>query len=347
MKEAILMILIVFILLSSYFLNERKMEREDTDNIVLQGNVVQLNSLTLRQKLAQMIMVRGDGGDTELTELDVGGIFLDKQENEEQYSGLIARYQSESRIKLLVATDLEGAWNPFYEKKQVFPYFSDVNNSQEAYEVGLSHGKLLRDVGFNMNFAPVAEFTDLAYGGRTFSGSKEEIKEKLKAYILGLQESVAGTCKHYPGKALQENLHLKTDTQSIDEDDLELFEECVKQNISAIMVGHQIVEGEFDSHGRPSSVSEEVIGNIPDSVLVVADEVNMRGLKNFYISKRKMYQDLINSGENLILDFNLDKKSTYNLLIDLEEDVRKGRISEEKVDESVRKILKLKGYDVR
>lgn len=348
------MIVGIFILLMIVFLYlvifERDgFENENTDNIIIENNTIQLSSLTLKQKLAQMIMVRGDGNENiELTNVSIGGIFLDRQESDEAYSQLISKYQKESKIKLLVATDLEGSWTPFPYNPDRFPYFSDIKTGEEAYNAGLSHGKLLKELGFNMNFAPVAEFTDLAYGGRTFSGSKEEVKSKLTNYINGLQENVAGTCKHYPGKTLQTNLHVKTDTQTIDKDDLELFELCAKQKISAIMVSHPVVEGELDSQGKPSSVSEEVIGSIPNDILVIADEINMRGLKNFYIfNKRKMYQDLINSGENFILDFKLDNKGTCKLIADLEEDVKKGKINEEKIDESVRKILKLKGYDVR
>jgi hypothetical protein len=74
----------------------------------------------------------------------------------------------------------------------------------------------------------------------------------------------------------------------------------------------------------------------------------MLGLKSFYLfNKRKMYQDLINSGNDMILDFSLNERSMYRLLSGLEEDVKEGRISEENIDNSVRKILKLKGYEVK
>jgi beta-N-acetylhexosaminidase len=127
---------------------------------------------------------------------------------------------------------------------------------------------------------------------------------------------------------------------------LELFDTCIKSNISAIMVGHQVVYGEINSSEKPASISKEVIEIIPENVLVVSDEVNMLGLRSRFLSKREMYKELINSGENLILDFQLDKRALYNLLEGLEKDVKEGKISEDKVNESVKKILKLKGYEV-
>ncbi|OGJ22072.1 hypothetical protein A3K73_06500 [Candidatus Pacearchaeota archaeon RBG_13_36_9] len=323
-----------------------RIDKENTDNIIMENNTVQLSSLTLRQKIAQMIMVRGDSKENlQLTDLNVGGVFLDRQESEGDYSELISKYQNSSRIKLLVSTDLEGAWNPFVKFKQ-FPKNEDIEGEEEAFQAGKEHGKLLKEMGFNMNFAPVSELEDEIYGGRAFSGDKEEIKGKLKRYIEGLQGSVFGVCKHYPGKGMIKNLHLEKDEQKIVKEDLELFEYCVENKITGIMVGHQVVEGEINSNGKPSSVSREVIETIPGDVLVISDEVNMQGLKNFYIfSKRKMYCDLINSGENLILDFSLDKKSAYKLILQLEQDVENGKIEEEKINESVKKILKLKGHE--
>jgi len=236
---------------------------------------------------------------------------------------------------------MEGAWNPFSEF-QDFPSLSEIETSQEAYEIGLSEGKLLKELGFNFNFAPVSEFQDLSYGGRTFSGSDEEIKEKLQNYILGLQQNVNGTCKHYPGKGMMNNLHLSTDTQNITAEDLGLFEVCFENNISAIMVGHQIVYGELDSFGKPSSISSEVISNLENfSGLIISDEINMLGLSSFYFSKPERYVELINSGENIILDFNVD---LYSLLNDLETLTKEGKIDEEQINKSVKKILIAKGY---
>jgi len=349
MKKGIIFIILLVLVLVAvfYFWNLDKMENESTYNIIIENDTVQLSSLTLRQKLAQMIMVRGDNRENiELTNLSIGSIFLDQQKSEESYSELILDYQNSSKIRLLVATDLEGTWNPFIWFKE-FPKNKDVKNETEAFQIGKEQGELLKRLGFNLNFAPVSEYEDDIYGGRAFSGDKEEIRGKLKAYIEGLQENVYGVCKHYPGKGMIKNLHLEKDSQEIEKEDLELFSYCIENNITGIMVGHQVVEGEINSQGKPASVSKEVIDSVPKSLLVVSDEVNMAGLKNFYLfGKRKMYGDLINSGENLILDFNLDRKSAYKLLAGLEEDVKDGKIDEEKVDASVRKILKLKGYEV-
>jgi len=343
----LLAIVIIFIMVWDSYKMDQRIANENTDNVIIENNSINFNSLTLKQKIAQMIIVRGDGYDKDFVKLNIGGIHLDRQNSEESYKGCIENYQSNSRIKLFVTTDLEGAWNPFRRlgEEYSFPTISEIETKEEAYNLGLRHGKILKELGFNLNFAPVSEFEDKVYGGRVFSGTKEEVKEKLEGYILGLQENVLGTCKHYPGKGMIKNIHWSSDRQEISKEDLGLFEDCIKNNISAIMVGHQIVSGELDSDKKPSSVSKEIISNLPERVLIISDEINMLGLRMFYFfNKRKMYKDLINSGENIILDFSVTPKSVYSLIEKLEKEVEKGEINEDTINKSVRKILLAKGY---
>ncbi|MEM0465906.1 MAG: glycoside hydrolase family 3 N-terminal domain-containing protein [Candidatus Pacearchaeota archaeon] len=317
----------------------------NTKNIVIKGDYINFSSLTTKQKIAQMIIVRGDiKKNLFMLNENIGGIFLDNLKTKEDYFNMIKKYQESSKIKLFVATDMEGAWNPFPFYESI--YFSQINSSNVAYKVGLEHGEILKDMGFNVNFAPVAEFIDNSYGGRTFLGNKKDVKEKLISYIQGLQKNVYPTCKHYPGKGMINNLHYYSDSQIIEKEDLELFECCIDKNVPFIMVGHQIVSGELDSKGKPSSVSEDVISSISrENVLIISDEINMKGLSKFYKNKVDLYKDLINSGENLILDFYIDYKELVKLLDKLEEKVNLGEIEIQKIDNSVTKILKLKGYN--
>jgi beta-N-acetylhexosaminidase len=342
----VLIVLVCIFYFSPYLFLKHKIELENTFNIEINNGTIDFSSLTLKQKIAQMIIVRGDFEDTQFTNLNIGGIFLDKQKTNEEYSKLIMAYQKTSKIKLFVSTDLEGAWNPFNNFKD-FPKFSEINSSNEAYNAGFEEGKLMKEIGFNLNFAPVAEFNDEVYGGRSFNGSKEEIKEKLISYILGIQKNVFGVCKHYPGKGLIKNTHWTRDYEEISLEDLELFQTCFENNISGVMVGHQITYGAVSSEGRPSSVSNEVIKTIPKNILIISDSINMMGLKSYYfLNKGKMYADLINSGENIILDLNSNSGEIYKTINLVEDMVKKKLISENKINEDVLNILKLKGYEV-
>jgi len=340
-----LIIIILIIIINLIYIIKNKNE---TNNIKLENNNIDFNSLTLKQKIAQMIVVRGDDKiDPDFTNQNVGGIFLDRQKSEEDYIKIISKNQNNSKIKLFVTTDMEGAWNPFTIFTQ-FPSFSEINSSEEAYKTGLDEGLLLKRIGFNLNFAPVAEYSDKSYGGRAFLGNKSEIKSKLKSYITGLQKNTLGTCKHFPGKGMINNLHLITDKENITNDDLELFNDCINNNISSIMIGHQITEGKIESFGKPSSVSKEVISSLGNfSGLIISDEINMQGLKSLYKNKVDIYRDLINSGDNVILDFDLDSKSLDKLTDSISKMVYNGTINGENINKSVKKILIAKGYKIK
>ena len=79
--------------------------------------------------------------------MHVGGVFLDKENSKEDYKKTTGFYQSNSKIKLFVATDMEGYWNPFnefYKSKN----FGEINSKEEAYELGKEHGEILKELGF-------------------------------------------------------------------------------------------------------------------------------------------------------------------------------------------------------
>ncbi len=355
-KFVIMSCLIIILSVAVYFgdkyIIDIGVDKIGNENIIVRGGVIEFSSLSLEQKIAQMIMVRGDKFDSKFNKLNIGGVFLDSQNSEEEYSKIIEEYNKDSKIKLFIATDLEGSWTPFHnpEEHQIFPALSEIQTKYEAEEIGFKQGRLLKEIGFNMNFAPVAEYSDEAYGGRAFSGTDEEIAEKIEGYINGLQQNVLGVCKHYPGRAMIKNLHEEKDIQEISEEDLYLFEVCKKNNIHSIMVSHQIVSGSANSNNKPSSVSWEVISEINkngEDLLIIADEINMNGLSMFYDSKIEMYEDLINSGNNLILDFSINSKELYFLIQNIKKGVESGSIDEDKINESVKRILNLKGYAVK
>jgi beta-N-acetylhexosaminidase len=310
---------------------------------------INLSQMPLKEKIAQMIMIRGDNFDSRFTELKIGGIFLTQQKTEEDYKKLIEKYQSKSKIRLLVATDLEGYWNPFpfYNSKSL----SEIKTKEEAYNLGKEHAQILKNLGFNLDFSPIAEEKNTVWPGRSFTGSHEEIKEKISFYINGLQDNkIMATAKHYPGGSMIKDPHKFKVMAKIEESDLDLFNEAIKNNVSAIMIGHPMVSGAIDSKGKQSTVSKEVISTLRKdfSGLIVTDAISMLGLKISYLFRSNgLYVDLVSSGNDLILDLPL-KFSNYNRVKNginaIEKAVKKGKISQERIDVSVKRILERKGY---
>ncbi len=319
-----------------------------TGNIRIEEKVVMLDSLTLKQKLAQMIIVSGRRNGPEITQMNIGGIYLFGNQEKEWYLTKVEAFKNASRVGLFSSTDLEGYWNPFkrfYNSSTLI----EIRDADGARSLGEEHGKILRDLGFTMNFAPVAEANGKIWDGRGFNGSVFEIAAWSKAYIEGLQgEGILSVVKHYPGGSIDTaDPHKTVVRRNISGGDVFPFITAFRNKAGGVMVGHVVASGEIDSQGKPCTVSQECIGLIRKDGfggLIVSDEVNMEGLSEFYSSKEKMYQDLINAGNDVILDFSLMPRSLDKLLQRLEEKVKKGEIDEKKVDDAVRRILKVKGY---
>ena len=87
--------------------------------------------------------------------------------------------------------------------------------------------------------------------------------------------------------------------------------------------------------------------------LIITDDISMLGLRNFYSNNlNRIYVDLIKAGNDIILDLipGKDNEEVYNNIIErikeVEKAIKSGEVSEERINESVRKILKFKGYIV-
>lgn len=342
--------IIVGILLFFNLYNFRNGRDEAESQIRIENNTIYLEDFTLKQKISQMFIVRAD--ERNLESFYAGGILVAGLKTKEQYAERIKKYKEKSKIKLFVAADLEGWWNPFSDFVK-FPNLDEIKTKEEAYNLGKEHGKLLKELGFNLNFAPVAELEDNVWKHRAFTGNASEISEKVNSYIQGLQkEGVMATLKHYPGGSLnRKDPHLYVVKSEISEEQLEVFESAL-ENVSAVMVGHAIVSGAADSKGMPSSVSGELISELRKKFdsLIISDDASMRGLRNMYFfNERQLFIDLINAGNDIIIDasswnfyynYNFKKRIAY-----IEEAVKSGEISMARIDESVRRILKAKGYN--
>lgn len=310
---------------------------------------IKLSEMPLQQKIAQMIIVR-TSFDQRFVELGIGGIFLPGSLSKEEYMNIISNYQKNTKIKLFVAADVEGYQHPFRNFYETTP-FGSIKNEKEAYELGKNHGEIMNELGVNLNFSPVVEMRNSVWPGRSFKGSLEDIKGKISNYIRGLQEKkIIATAKHYPGGSMIKDPHKVKYEVEIYEDDLALFDEAIKANVGAIMVGHPIVFGAIDSKGRQSTTSPEVISVLRKKFngLIITDGISMEGLKISYPDFKRVYPDLINAGNDIILDSHPD--STYEKVlervIEIEKSVESGEIPEEEINEHLKRILRIKGYVV-
>ena len=351
-REFLLTIALIIIIIALIFLNIENsfIFVDEPNNVQFDGNTINLSSLTLKQKIAQMLIVYEKEENKEvLRKMLIGGVYFEVRPSKSDFTNSINNFQEDAIIPFFTAVDLEGCLNPF-EMIQEFPASNEIATKEEAYNTGYEQGKLLKEMGFNINFAPVVDLNDSIWNCRSFTGTKEEIAEKADYYIAGLQENgVIATSKHYPGKTLlARDPHKFRVYAVITEDDLFPFRQNFKRNVSAVMVSHLIVNGSVDSEEKPSDVSEKLESGLRKNFdgLIITDEIGMRGLRDFYSDSDKMYIDAFKSENDIILNFNFNHKNIIHMISVVEEAVNRGEISEERIDRSVTKILNAKGIMV-
>ena len=320
------------------------------ENINIYGETVVLNSMTLQQKIAQMLIVYGLNENKEFYQnVGVGGIFLTAMESPSGFVETTKYFQSGAKIPFLFSTDVEGCVNTLANFAR-FPSFSEIETEDAAHALGESQGVLMKSLGLQINFAPVVDLSDSIWKCRSFPGMPEEISRKASSYIAGLQSTgIIATTKHYPGRTLDvRDPHRLTAAAEITKADILPFRETIRSGVKAVMVSHVIASGEVFSDGKPAVVSRRAIDAIGKfDGLIITDDINMLGLKRYYNNNdEQMYVDLFAAGNDMILDVAASPQEITKIIDTVAAAVNRGDISEGQIDRSVKKILKAKGFEI-
>ncbi len=350
-KVFIILAIIVLILGSVNIAKAQGKFLLETGTIPIYDNKIDLDDLSVEQKIGQMIIVAGQNyREDAWRKLGVGGIHMYARSSADAFKSDILSFQKDMAVPYFVSADLEGCLNPlgaFYQSTSAASIYSPGS----AFEKGVDDGRALASLGFTFNFAPVVDLEDSIWGCRTFPGTVSDQVVLAQSYILGLQnEGIIATAKHYPGKALAvSDPHKFMVSVNIEDEDIQpyffLFQ---KGDVQAVMVTHVISKGVVNSHGVPSVVDPEVISEIRSQFdgLIVTDEIMMLGLRNFYPSTQEMYVAVFKAGSDVVLNFNEDPYEIEHMISTVSSAVRSGEISISRIDASVARILRAKGFDV-
>ncbi len=348
----LLMLLVIFLFFVNIE-NTRSFEIRAPTNIKYdeETNTLYLDSLTLKQKIAQMIIAYGyEENKEDLQRMFIGGVYLNARITKDAFIDSVNYFQEGAVIPFLVSVDLEGCINPFVNFQQ-FPTLRQIKTKEDAYELGYDHSLLLREVGVDINLAPVVDLKDSIWKCRSFPGTPKEISEKAEAYINGMHvHGVLTTAKHYPGQTLDiRDPHKYMVFAKITEEDLLPYKTVIEDNVSAIMVTHTVAEGAVDSEGKPAVVSQKLVWGLRKDFdgLIITDDIGMQGLKAYYSNIDEMYVDLFRAGSDLIINFDNDPNELAYMISAVELAVKNGEISEKRIDDSVTRILKAKGINVK
>ena len=317
-------------------------------------------------KVGQLMMIGihgktlNDDAKFMLNEYRVGGIILfdRNMESKDQVKSLITDInktgKSAGLTPLFIGIDQEGGAVARMEDQLIkVPPAEELGKEpiEQAVSLAKQSGTELKDLGFNINFAPVADL-GLTYG-RSFSTKPDDVVRYASA--VGKAYDEAGlwySYKHFPGIGKTDvDLHADTSVVPVSKEtllneDTKVFVDLIKQskpNTYAIMVSHAMYPQIDADH--PSSLSKAIITDwlrkdMGYNGVVVTDDMDMGALAKHYTFGDMAVQSILAGSDILLVCHEYEHmQEAYNGLMKA---VKDGRISKERLDESVKRILLMK-----
>lgn len=317
-------------------------------------------------KVGQLLMIGihgktlNDDAKFMLNEYRVGGIILfdRNMESKAQVKSLITDInktgKSAGLTPLFIGIDQEGGAVARMEDQLIkVPPAEELGKEpiEQAVSLAKQSGTELKDLGFNINFAPVADL-GLTYG-RSFSTNPDDVVRYASA--VGKAYDEAGlwySYKHFPGIGKTDvDLHADTSVVPVSKEtllneDTKVFVDLIKQskpNTYAIMVSHAMYPQIDADH--PSSLSKAIITDwlrkdMGYNGVVVTDDMDMGALAKHYTFGDMAVQSILAGSDILLVCHEYEHmQEAYNGLMKA---VKDGRISKERLDESVKRILLMK-----
>ena len=326
-----------------------------------------ISGMTLSEKIGQMIMI--DYRDTTemtvelekiLTTYAPGGfiLFRSNVDSFDQTKKLLSEIKSTGDIPLTISTDQEGGRVQRLKSNVGFdeiPPMLEVGSrmsEEEIFDLGRKIGAELKSIGVDMDMAPVLDIfsnpENKVISDRSFGTDSEIVKRLSMALAHGLkEEQIMAVGKHFPGhgdtfKDSHVDLPIvQKDLEELKRLELVPFIEAVHQKLPGIMIGHLAVP-KITGDNSPASLSGVMINellkkDIGYEGLIIPDSLKMKALSNYFTSE-EIYLRCVNAGNDILLmpqDISIAFKTIYDAVND-------GKISEERIDESVIKILSTK-----
>lgn len=304
----------------------------------------------------------GEGTQEALNRYAVGGLiyFGDNILDKDQISTMLASTASKSSYPVFLAVDEEGGEvsrvaNSKVEVTKVddMATIGAGGDASKAAEAGATIGSYLKEIGFNVDFAPVADVAGegSALGNRSFGSDPEAVGEMVANAVSGIEGTGVSAClKHFPGLgSTTEDTHdgRVEITKSIDEmrnSDFVPFSAGIEAGADFVMVSHAAAPA-LDEENIPSSLSKKVItdvlrGELGFEGVVITDALDMAAITEYYPPEEAAVMALEAGADMLLMPEDFEK--AYNAVLAAVQD---GTISEERIDESLDRIYRVKCKD--
>lgn len=320
-----------------------------------------MNKLSFKEKVGQLFIYTIAPVDTKrnlellreaVDTYKVGGLLFSGGKMQTQVD-LTNRAQKQAKVPVMITFDGEWGLAMRLRGTPVFPrnmVLGCIRDNQLIYEYGREVARQCRQIGVQVNFAPVADVNinpkNPVINTRSFGEDPVQVADKVIAYAYGLEGGgVLSVCKHFPG-------HGDTDVDShkalpvlpftrerLDSVELYPFKKAIRAGLGGMMVGHLQVPAIEPIGGLPSSLSRNVVYDLlTDELafkgLIFTDALAMKGVSgngNVSLQALKAGNDMVLAPRNL--------KDEIPAVL---EAVKKGELSKEDIENKCRKVLTYK-----
>lgn len=342
------------------------------------GDVVesQISAMPLEDKVAGLFIVTpeaitgvttaiqaGEGTQEALNEYAVGGMiyFSHNIVDEEQLKKMLSGTASMSRYPIFLAVDEEGGSVSRVAGSSIdviqvgdMASIGEGGDTAQAYEAGLTIGSYLKDLGFNLDFAPVADVAGTgqnAMGDRVFGSDARMVGDMVTNMVQGIEGTGVSSClKHFPGIGYAEDdTHdgrVET-AKTLDEmrsSDFIPFKAGIEAGADFVMVSHITVTA-ADEDAVPATLSKTIMTDVLRNELdfqgvIITDALNMGAITEYYTAEEAAVKALIAGADMLLMPE--DFYTAYDAVLAAVQD---GTITEERINESLERIYRVKFKD--
>lgn len=360
---------------------EQKMEQEPVGEQESGDTAARkiLNSMTTEEKAAQIFFVTpeaitgvqtvtaaGDATKAALEKYPVGGLvyfsanLISPEQTRTMLANTWAYSQEVMKVPVYLGVDEEGGTVARVASNSAFSVtqyqgmraIGDTGDPSQAYQAAQTISSYLKDLGFNMDFAPDADVItnpeNKVIGNRSFGTDPQLVGDMVSAAVKGFRDQAMASCiKHFPGhggtKGDTHEGYAYTDrtVEQMESAELLPFRSGIEAGVEFIMASH-ISAPNTPAGDTPASLSSYMLTDLLREQmgyqgLVITDAMNMGAISQQYSSAQAAVQAFQAGADMILMPENFTE--AYNGILQA---VQSGQITQERLDASVLRILETK-----
>jgi len=356
------LILLSFVVLFTYGQNDPLITKDS----LLQSQWVNrtYDSMSLEERVGQLFMVSVASNQNKkatsairqlVKEHHLGGVIFSKGGPVRQ-ARLTNEFQAVAKTPLLVGMDAEWGLAMRLDSTYAFPWnmtLGAIQNDSVVQEVGYRIGLHAKRLGVHINFAPDIDVNinpkNPIIGNRSFGEDVENVSCKGSAFMRGMHRAgILSSGKHFPGHGdtATDSHHalpfLDFTKERLDSIEIHPYKALIAQGLSSVMVAHLDIPSLESKPGHPSSLSKNIITNVLKrdlgfKGLVFTDALNMKAVAEFAPEGEVELSAFLAGNDMLLMP--KDVVGAKEIIL---EALRSGKITDNRLEQSVKKILRAK-----